>query len=395
MARICMVAQSYYLRDPRVRREAEALAEYGHLVEVFCLRAPGEPSKESISNVKIKRLPLTRRRATKLRYIFEFIIFFLLSAFYVTVNFFKGKYDIVQVHTMPDFLVFCSLVPKIFGCRVLLDVHEPMPELYISKYKLSDESFTVKLLEMQERASLKFADHVLTVSEPMRNLLIQRGASEDKTSVVMNLPDTKYFKLRAKRNIHSPASSNGQFKILYCGTVAERYGLDIAVKGIWGLKEKIPEIKLIIAGDGEYVPALQKMVTNLSIDDFVEFKGPVRLEDVPNMILESAVGISTHQKDIFWDLYFSTKIVEFLTMGKPVVSSRTQTLEFYFDDNEIFFFTPENVDEFCERILDIYTQPFLAESKVRAGAKKLERNLNWHFEKQKYLNLFKYLEAVE
>ena len=141
MKKICMVCQSYYLRDPRVRREAEALADDGFEVDVITLRDKGELKKEKVNGVNIYRLPLMRKRGGIIRYLFEYFWFFFLSPLFLLYLFIKKRYKLIQIHTMPDFLVFCALIPKIFKVKIILDVHEPMPELFVSKYNLGKKNF--------------------------------------------------------------------------------------------------------------------------------------------------------------------------------------------------------------------------------------------------------------
>jgi len=384
MKRICMICQSYYLRDPRVRREAEALAEAGFNVDVITLRGKGEPNTERVSGVNVFRLPLMRRRGNIVRYFLEYLWFFVLSSFFLFYLYLTRQYKLIQIHTMPDFLVFSAVIPRILGAKVILDVHEPMPELFMSKYKLNRDNFLIKFIGIQEKISFRFPNHLFTVHEPLQELFIKRGViKKDKIDVVLNVPDTKIFKDRQFRKNSEP---DGHFVLIYTGTVAERYGLDIAIRGIDLLRNKIPKLKLWIVGEGEHLPYLRNLVMELNLKSYIKFYNPVPLTQIPSLLAKANVGISTHKQDPFWDIYFSTKIVEFLTIGLPVVVSRTKTIQYYFDDDMLFFFTPEDICDFAEKILTVYKNPFLAEKKVE-NARKYIKNLSWDIEKKKYTKL--------
>lgn len=383
-----MICQSYYLRDPRVRREAEALAEAGFTVDVLSLRDSGESSTEKVAGVNIFRLPLIRKRGNIIRYFFEYFCFFFLSLFHLSYLYFKRRYDLIQIHTMPDFLVFSAIIPKILGAKIVLDVHEPMPELFMSKYKLDRHNFLIRLIEMQEKISFYFPNHLFTVHEPLRRLFIERDRiRKDKIDVVLNVPDNKIFKNGQLKLANKPGN---QFVIVYTGTVAERYGLDIAIRGIDLLRNKIPGLKLWIIGEGEHLSYLKDLVTELTLESYIKFYKPVSLTKIPDLLARANLGISTHKQDPFWDVYFSTKIVEFLIMGLPVVVSKTKTIQFYFDDNILFFFTPEDINDFAEKVLTVYKNPFLAEEKVK-NARKYIKDLSWNIEKKKYIRLVKFL----
>jgi len=389
MKKICMVCQSYYLRDPRVRREAEALADAGFVVDVINLRDRGEKRTETVNGVNIYRLPIMRKRGGIIRYLFEYLFFFLFSSILLTCLFIRKRYKLVQIHTMPDFLVFCSLVPKIFKTKVILDVHEPMPELFMSKYGLKKDNFFIKILRFQERISLAFSHHIITIHEPLRRLFIKRNKiSEKKVSVVLNIPDTKIFNIVDKKNMEA---RNKDFVLIYTGTIAERYGLDIAVRGVSSLKNKIPGLKLMIIGEGEHLNYVKELVLKLNLGEYIEFYDPVSIDKIPAFINRADLGISTHKKDSFWDLYFSTKIVEFLISGLPVVSSKTKTIQYYFSEDNLFYFTPEREKEFAEKVLLAYRKPSLAKKKVENARKNISENMSWDREKIKYAELIESL----
>lgn len=388
MKKVCMVCQSYYLRDPRVRREAEALADDGFEVDIITLRDKGESKKEKVNGVNIYRLPLMRKRGGIMRYLFEYFWFFFLSSLFLLYLFIIKRYKLIQIHTMPDFLVFCTLIPKIFKAKIILDVHEPMPELFMSKYGWNKENFIIKLMRFQERRSFSFANQIITINEPVRRLFIDRNLiNENKIKVVLNVPDTKIFDSIVRRK---SSKLDSDFVLIYTGTVAERYGLDIAVRGIKLLRNKIPKLKLLIIGEGEHLNYIKNLVMKLNLEKYVEFHNPVPIDQIPNFIAIADVGISTHKQDSFWDYYFSTKIVEFLILGLPVVTARTKTIQYYFDDNKLFFFTPENVDDFTRKILLVYKSPSLAKKKVDSAKKYIE-DLSWNKEKYKYTKLIESL----
>ncbi len=388
MKRICMVCQSYYLRDPRVRREAEALVEVGFDVDVITLRDKGEPSMERVSGVDIFRLPLMRKRGNIIRYLFEYFYFFILSSFFLSYLYLKRRYNLIQIHTMPDFLVFSAVIPKILGVKVILDVHEPMPELFMSKYKVDRNNFLIKLIGIQEKISFCFPDRLITVHEPLRKLFIERDKIRgDKIDVVLNVPDIKIFR---DRQLKQTDKLDNHFVLVYPGTVAERYGLDIAIRGIDLLRNKIPRLELWIIGEGEHLPYLKDLVAKLNLENYIEFYGPAPLTQIPDFLTKANVGISTHKQDPLGDLCFSGKIIEFLAMDLPVVVSRTKTFQYYFDENMLFFFIPEDISDFAEKVLTVYENPSLAKKKVE-NARKYIQSLNWNIQKREYIRLVELL----
>ena len=104
-----MLTHSYYEEDPRVRREAEALVAAGRPVEVFALRREGDPATGTVDGVRVHRLDVQRHQGAGLgRYLREYLSFFVRAAVAATAANRRARFALVQVHTLPDFLVFAA-----------------------------------------------------------------------------------------------------------------------------------------------------------------------------------------------------------------------------------------------------------------------------------------------
>ena len=102
----------------------------------------------------------------------------------------KYNYRLIHVNNIPDFLVFTAIIPKLFGTKIILDIHDPMPNTFLTKFRGNFNTLFYKFLLLQEQISAKFADHVVTVHEPLkRDVLIKDGIPEEKITVVSNFAD--------------------------------------------------------------------------------------------------------------------------------------------------------------------------------------------------------------
>ncbi len=131
---------------------------------------------------------------------------------------------------MPDILVLSAIVPRILGAKVILDLHDPMPELMTTIFNLDKDSLSVRLIRRLERWSIARADLVLTVNIACKRIFASRSCDPEKIGVVMNSPDEQIFPFRVPRS--SPPESgapNRRFVIMYHGSLVERNGLDLAV----------------------------------------------------------------------------------------------------------------------------------------------------------------------
>lgn len=389
--KICMIVQSYYVRDPRVRREAEALTEAGHKVDVISLKDEGEKTSEVVEQVTVYRFPIRRKRGNFLRYMFEYGLFFSLSGVVLVYLYLRHHYHIVHLHNMPDFLVFCTIIPKLLGAKIILDVHDPMPEVFSSRFQLDKEHWLLQLLRFQERLSYHYPHLLLTVNEPMRKRLIARGVQPSRVKTLLNSPDLKIF----PRTRNGVVKEDDRFILVYTGTIAERFGLDIAIQGVKILAEDedMDDVRLLIVGEGNCLGDLRELVEELNLHQHVMFRRKVLLEEIPGILTECDVGISPHRNGPFEELCLYTKILESLAMGLPVISSRTRTVEHYLGDS-IFFFESEDVNGFAEQVRLIRQNPQLVADKMQKAERKL-RELSWDREKEKLQQLVMELASGE
>src|SRR5438105_4527041 len=346
--RVAMLAHTYYLRDPRVRREAEALAADGFDVHVICLSEPRtapamrEPRHAIVNGVQIHRLPLSRRRGSALRYLYEYFVVGVLGALLLTRLHLRARLDVVHIHNMPDILVLAALIPRLGGSRVVLDVHDPMPELYMS-WNHRPGSLLVRLLRMQEKVSYAFAHRIISVNESMRENLRAKGVEDER---MFPLCET----------LTSWPRTRGALVVLYCGTVTAHYDLGLAIKAIAKLRGDVP-VKLRIVGEGNKLGEVFELASRLGVMDSLEHIGSVPIDRVREQMRKADVGISCHRAGVFGDLYFSTKIVEYLTQGLPVLSPRTYTISKYLSDDIVFYFEPGNERALADGLRFMWQHP--------------------------------------
>ncbi|MBI4722649.1 MAG: glycosyltransferase family 4 protein [Candidatus Stahlbacteria bacterium] len=381
---VCMVVHAYYPHDEsRVQREAIALHQKGHKIDVICLRK----GKEAIygqqeDGINFYRLPVTRREKPSIvGYIFEYSAFFILASIKLNLLFLRKRYKIIQFHNPPDILVFAGLIPKLLGAKIILDLHDLMPELYAAKFNLKIEqrctSWLIRVLIFVEQIACKFADYVLTVTEVWRIRLLKRGVQKEKCSVVMNLPDERIFK-----HIKYNTEEKEHFNLIYHGTLVKRYGVDIAIKAVSIIN--IPNIKLNIIGDGEELEELIKLAHSLSLQDKVYFsKKFIPVNVIPDIIAKMDVGLVPNRVNIFTNDILNAKLLEYVASGIPTIVSRTAGIEYYLDESKVVFFEPGNAEILAQKILWLYNNP-AERIKLATNAKKFLTQYNWRNEKEKY-----------
>jgi hypothetical protein len=178
---VCIVRHGFYPAELNLKREAEALLEDGYNVHVICLRKDGEAARETVEGVQVRRLPVGHRRGRIGRYLFEYNAFFVLASLELLRLHARCRLRAVQINTMPDYLVFTALLPRLTGAKVVLHMHEPMPELFGTLFPGRRHRHLVGAIRLAERLSLAYADHVLTVTREMRENFARRGRTPPRS----------------------------------------------------------------------------------------------------------------------------------------------------------------------------------------------------------------------
>jgi glycosyltransferase involved in cell wall biosynthesis len=356
--RVGMVVFSSYPADPRPRRAIDALVSQGVLIDLICEGDDNLPKHEDLGKLQVTRVPIKHWRGGFLSYFYQYFTFITISATLFAFRNLRKRYDVIYVHNMPDVLVFAGLIPKLFGAKVILDQHDPMPELMMTIFNREETSFAVRVLKFLEKISLRFASQVITVNVACKRIFSERSCRLDKIGVVMNSPDEKIFQYRAATSYPLRNVDDKPFIIMYHGSLVERNGLDLAVDALARIKDAIPSAELRVYG--KKTPYLDDVIAkakSLGIENNVRFLGPKRLEDLVDEIQACDVGVIPNKRNIFTDINTPTRIFEYLALGKPVIAPNTPGILDYFDEGSLFFFESGNADELAERIQYVHAHP--------------------------------------
>lgn len=385
--RHCMVVHAYYpLAETRVQREAETLVRAGFEVDVICLRDEGERPHDQWGGVEIHRLRARVDKRGLATQLLSYLRFFVLATCRLTRLHLRRPYQTVQVHNLPDFLVFCALVPKLQGVPVILDLHDLMPEFFAGRFG-RHRPVVARVIGWQERLSCRFADRVITVSDHWRQALVDRGVPAARCSVVMNLADERIFHPAAPTAQPLGPAARGAFRLLYHGTVTHRYGLDLAVRAVARLRADIPDIRLTILGQGDQMPELVDLVRELHLETHVDLQDQLLpAEALPDVIAAADLGTVPYRDDVFTDGLVPTKLLEYAAMGLPAVAARTSAIEATFGDSAVAYFTPGDVEDLARAIRDLWENAD-ALAQLAAGARCFTERQNWETEGGEYTAL--------
>jgi glycosyltransferase involved in cell wall biosynthesis len=344
-----MVVFSDYPADPRPRRAVEALLREGMHIDLICLADQVSPKRQKLEALEVFRIPIRHRRGGALAYAYEYFSFILISATIFAWRSIRRRYHLIYVHNMPDILVLSALVPKLLGAKVILDQHDPMPELMKTIFGMGEKSLGVRVMRTLEKWSIAFADLVITVSVTFQRLFSDRSCPVEKVGVVMNSPDDEIF---SYRDAHSwPARRpDDPFVIMYHGSLVERNGLELAVDALERVQRALPSAQLVIYGrKTPYLEQVMEKVRGLGLDDRVHYFGAKTLEELVHEIARCDVGVIPNPRNTFTEINTPTRIFEYLSQGKPVIAPRTRGIEDYFGEDSLMFFEPGDAEDLAKR----------------------------------------------
>lgn len=315
---VAVVAYSDYVHDMRIMNEAEALADAGFLVDVVSMRPENGGSSYHYSGITLHEVPLEIRRGGRVRYLYQYSMFFALSSAILLRLQIKYKFDFAHVHTLPDFQVFCTLPIKLIGGIVVLDLHEAMPEMLEARFQVKPGSLQHRLAVFAEVLSCRFADRLIAASEGIRDTICQNGIRPSRFAVVYNSGDREVLG-QPPETLREILALPTQRLLVHAGSVNPERDLKTLIRALDMLA--MPDLDIVIAGSGEpsYIESLRLLARELGLGDRIHFTGNLPIGDARALMSLSELGVVTLERNALTEFAWPVRIIEFANMKKHLV----------------------------------------------------------------------------
>jgi glycosyltransferase involved in cell wall biosynthesis len=379
---VCMLAYAQYINDARIKSYVRMLEGQGHRVDVIALRVDGESAVEVRPSGTIFRVMSKYQGQNTLMYVLSYLKFFLKSSFLLSRLSFRRRFDVVHVHNMPNALVFAAIVPKMLGARLMLDVHDLMTVNYMAKFDAGENDLPVKVLKIEQRLAAMMADQVFCADHNQQDYLVEQcGLAREKITVLMNLPNVELF-----RPIRTEKKSEA-FRIVYHGTIAHRLGIDLIVRAMARVADRIPA-ELWVYGSGDYLPEALALSSELGLEGRVHFsRAFFPVEQIPEMVCGMDLGIIGNRRNLACDRYMlPVKLLEYVYLGVPVVAPRLSVIARYFDETMVRYYEPENVEKMADSIVELFHDREERERLARTASRFYQKH-NIKAQADRYLDL--------
>jgi glycosyltransferase involved in cell wall biosynthesis len=387
--RICMVHYSDFVVDSRIQRQARALAERGDEVDCVCI---GEESVEQVGNgtIRTHRASAGKPRGGARAYLEGNARFLAGAAHRVSALDRSRRFDLVEVHNMPNALVLAALMPKARGTPIVLNFHDTFPELFATLFERPPDHPLVRLIRGEERLSAAMADAHVFVTEEARMLLRGRGIAASRSAVVMNTPDERVFGMRRDPRT---LPSSGELRVIYHGGLAERFGVETLVRAVALLRKRGMPVTLDVYGsDAEAARELTAKASSIGRDGIRIAPEPTPVGEIPSLLEKAHLGVVPTLRDDFTELLLPVKLLEYVHMGIPVVASQLPVIERYFDRTQVQFAEPGDPTSIALAIEATLADPAGALERTQRAAAKLAE-MEWSRQRQGYLALIDDLVA--
>lgn len=386
---VCIIVENNPVPlDWRVWQEARALSEAGYPVSIICPKGPGyESGRETVEGIEIYRHPVWKANG-RLSYLLEYFSAFVAEFYLAWKVYLRTRFGILQGCNPPDTIFLIALAFKPLGVRFVFDHHDLSPELYETKFGRS--GLIYKIVCLAERLTFRVADLSIATNEAFRDVAIERGKIEpERVVVVQTCADLG----EVSRAHPVPELKRGKrFMVAYVGVIEAQDGVQLLIQSIAHLvkQKQRNDTHFVLIGSGSELPALRTSVTQLGVDDFVEFTGWLPHEQVSSYLSTADVCVTPDPLSPLNDKCTMIKNLEYLAHSRPVVSYDLKEGRRTLGGAALYARHDDPMD-FADQIEKLLESEPLRRQLGECGGKRTKEGLNWKAQSAKLIAAFDWL----
>lgn len=377
--------------DPRVWREAQALRQFGF--EVCVISPQGETRDQEpyacIDDIHIYRYPLTTTITKSSDYLKEYATAMLRTLEISFKIWRRHGFDVIHAANPPDTFFAMGLLYKLLGKKFIFDQHDLAPEVFHVRFQ-DRMKFLYKALLFCERCSYQIANVVITTNESQKRNALERGKCRPgKVFVVRNGPDVTRFQTVAPE----PELKMGhRYLLAYIGVMGVQDGVEYVLHALDELvhKRARQDVGVVLMGNGDQLPMLQKLTHELELDDYVHFTGWIGKADLLRYLSVTDVGLCPDPSNELNDHSTMLKTMEYMAMARPIVAFDLPETR-YSAQNAALYATPNQVVDFADKVETLLADEGLRQEMGAVGRRRVEDTLGWDRTKEKLWLAYKTL----
>lgn len=363
--------------DRRVWQESRALVDAGFAVTVVCpMGAKQDREREIVlEGVRILRYPLRAATGGPLGYAREYTSALWHSLRLAIKVRREGPIDVLHACNPPDLLFLIGIALRPGGTRFVFDHHDLVPELFDSRFP-SGGRVLRRLTGFAERLTFAAADAVISTNESYRRVAIQRGRMPaDRVVVVRSAPDLSRF---IRRQPDDGLRRGKPYLLAYLGVMGPQDGVDYALRALRLLRDELgrDDFHCVFMGAGDAYDEMVALSEQLELTDIVDFPGRVSDDFVQSCLSTADVCLSPDPLNPLNDVSTMNKVVEYMAMGRPIVSFDLAEARVSAADAAIYV-QPNDELAFAKAIDELLQDPERRRQMGGFGRKRVEEELSW------------------
>lgn len=367
-----------YLRDSRAQRQVRVLMSEGYQVSVISPRSDERVGYFSKDRVHIYQFPTVPTLHTILGYLFEYVYAMCFISVLTAYVFFRRGFDVLHIANPPDSMVLVTSFYKLLGKRIIYDQHDLCPELYVAKFP-HPHRYLLRLQLLLEKMSYRLADHTIVTNESARKIAMRRGGlAQSGVTVVRNGPE---MELLQAESVDAELRKKSPHIILFAGIIGFQDGVDCLCRALHILRFELgrEDFLCVVVGDGEALPYIKNLCSNLEIDNRMIFTGWIREPHVYFRYISTGdICVAPEPSNEYNDRSTFVKIMEYLVCGRAIVAfdlaeNRVSA------GNAALYATPNDERQFAEKVAQLMDNDILRQKLGEHGRRRIEAALAWQY----------------
>ena len=333
MAGVVYVFQDHYPWDVRAEKFVSSFVAQGIETSLVSRNRTGEPTREEMDGYTVRRLPRGWGKFTReLQNFPAFFSPFWINAIVKAVR--EQQAELILVRDLP-LTPAAYWAAKITKVPVVMDMAEDYPAMLAGSWKYDGHSAidvlvrNPKLLGMLEQWIVPRLDGVVVVSEASAKRvkgLLKRDAQSPAIEVVGNTPRIDKHMAGKDSQFAEELRSRPGLKMLYVGWVNKARGISTAIQSLEIIKQKVPDITLVVVGDGVGKQELETEAQQLGLADHVLFPGWIEQDYVPQIVAAADICLVPHYVEPHTNTTLPNKIYDYMFHARPVLVTHSASL---------------------------------------------------------------------
>jgi glycosyltransferase involved in cell wall biosynthesis len=391
---LMLLENGAFSEDGRVRCEATSLAAAGYRVTVIGPAAKGEGWYKQFGPIAGYQFPTPPMANSLLGYFVEYgyaMTMIAILTFWVAI---RRGFDVIHAHNPPDFLVVVGGFWRLFGKKFVFDQHDISPDMYMSRFREPGNRIIHKFLLFFEGLSCRWANHTIATNESYKRLQVERwGIPASRVTVVRNGPEAWHL-----QDFEPEKSIRGSepFVIGYVGVMGHQDGVDYLLRSLAILQNELhrSDWRCVLMGRGPAMDDLQRLTTELGIEQHLHFLGWVDYEKVPSYIAATDICVVPDPSNGYNDRSTIVKLMEYMAQGRPVAAFDLPEHRVTAGDTALYA-APNDERDLARQILRLMDDASLRLQLGEAAYRRVRDQFTWKHQEANLLAAYRNVFGLE